>query len=137
MATSSVGCRRSLRAGVIAALTGGVVLGGAGIATAQDEWPTQVPGSAVTVSDADPDSWLTPEDPAYWNPSVDEPRLTSPFGTSTRIVCQHFHGVSIGCWQADQDGRPHRLVPLPANLPNVTGSSMPGGGVQHYVYPIF
>ena len=68
---------------------------------------------------------------------MNEPRLTSPFGTSTRIVCQGFHGVTTDCWQADLEGRPHKLTRLPANLPDLTGSSAPGGGVGHFVYPLF
>ncbi|WP_241384044.1 hypothetical protein [Rhodococcus sp. CH91] len=127
--------RKGLRAGVIAVLAGGAVLGGAGVAAAQDEWPVPRPDSPVYVFEAD--HWLTPDNPAYWNPLVNEPRLTSPFGTSTRIVCQGFHGVTTACWQADLEGRPHKLERLPANLPNVTGSSAPGGGVGHFVYPVF
>ena len=131
------GLRRILRAGAVAAVTGGIVLGGAGIASAQDEWPVQQPNSPITVFDVDPANWLTPDELAYWNPLVNEPRLTSPFGTNTRIVCQGFHGVTTDCWQADLEGRPHKLERLPANLPNVTGSSAPGGGVGHFVYPLF
>lgn len=124
----------ALRAGVVAALTGAALVAGAGAASAQDEWPVQQPDSAIYVFEAD--GWLTPDEPAYWNPLVNEPRLTSPFGTSTRIVCQGFHGVTTECWQADEQGRPHRLVRLPANLPNLAGSSAPGGGVGHFVWPV-
>ncbi|AQA22190.1 hypothetical protein BTZ20_0200 [Rhodococcus sp. MTM3W5.2] len=77
---------------------------------------------------------MTPTDPDYWNPFVSKDRLTSPFGPSTRNVCTAFHGVLTGCWQADQNGQPHKLVPLPLDFP---GSTLPGGGPSHFVYPIF
>lgn len=76
------GFRRVLRAGAVAAVAGGIVLGGAGIAAAQDEWPVQQPNSPIYVYDVDPANWLTPDELAYWNPLVNEPRLTSPFGTT-------------------------------------------------------
>ncbi|UYP18720.1 hypothetical protein OED52_19120 [Rhodococcus sp. Z13] len=125
------------RGGAVAALTAGLLFTGAGVAAAQDEWPVQQPDSPIAVSDVDPSVWLTPDRLEYWNPFVDRPRLTSPFGTSTRIVCTSFHGVTMECWQADSEGRPHELQRLPANLPNLGGSSAPGGGVGHFVYPLF
>ncbi len=81
--------------------------------------------------------FLTPDNPDFWNPLVSRNRLTSPFGNNTRIVCTAFHGVLMDCWQADRDGNPHKLVKLPLNFPSVTGSSLPGGGPGHYVYPGF
>ncbi|WP_408014495.1 hypothetical protein [Rhodococcus spongiicola] len=85
----------------------------------------------------DYDGFLTPTDLDYWNPFVNQNRLTSPFGTSTRIVCTSFHGVLLDCWQADRQGNPHKLVQLPRNYPGSTGSSQPGGGPSRFVYPGF
>lgn len=108
---------------------------GSGIANA-DEWPP-VPDYPSPSVPYDATGFLTPADPDYWNPFIERDRLTSPYGTSTRIVCTSFHGVTTGCWQADEQGNPHKLVALPFNFPNATGSSKPGGGSQHFVYPGF
>lgn len=102
----------------------------------QDEWPP-IPTYPSPSVPFDHSNFLTPEQPDYWNPSVNRDRLTSPFGTSTRIVCTAFHGVLTGCWQADENGNPHKLIRLQSNIPNVTGSTLPGGGPGHFVYPIF
>lgn len=112
-----------------------VALGAAGTAAA-DEWPP-MPDYPTPLVPFETKNFLTPADPAYWNPLDPRERLTSPFGTSTRIVCTAFHSVTFECWQADEHGNPHKLVKLPANIPSVTGSSQPGGGRSHYVYPGF
>lgn len=115
--------------------TGAALVIGSGVANA-DEWPP-IPDYPSPSVPFEASGFLTPTDPAYWNPLVAENRLTSPYGTSTRIVCTSFHGVLTGCWQADAQGNPHKLVALPFDFPNVSGSSMPGGGPQHFVYPGF
>ncbi|MCJ0904831.1 hypothetical protein [Rhodococcus sp. ARC_M6] len=128
--------RHFAQAAVVAASVAAVALGSTGIASAQDEWPPIPPYPSPSVP-FDNSNFLTPDNPVYWNPLVNEDRLTSPFGTSTRIVCTSFHGVLTGCWQADQYGNPHRLVRLHANFPSVSGSGLPGGGPGHFVYPGF
>jgi hypothetical protein len=127
--------RRAVRLAATATLTAAAVLGSAGAAAA-DDWPPIPPYPSPSVP-FDTKDFLTPTDPDYWNPFVSKNRLTSPFGTSTRIVCTAFHGVLTGCWQADQNGQPHKLVPLPLDFPGSTGSMLPGGGPSHFVYPIF
>lgn len=118
-----------------AAFTATAVLAGTGVAAA-DEWP-QVPDypSAVVISETS--HFLTATDPDFWNPLVNADRLTSPYGTSTRIVCTSFHGGTMGCWQADEAGEPHLLTTLPVNLPSVGSSSSTSGGPRHYVFPGF
>lgn len=127
--------RRTRRAGATLLLTAAAVFGASGPATAQDEWP-EIPSYPTPMVPYETKDFLTPADLDYWNPLVNRNRLTSPFGTGTRIVCVGFHGVTTDCWQADGNGQPHKLIRLPANLPNVTGSSLPGGGPGHFVYPI-
>lgn len=78
--------------------------------------------------------FLTPDRPEFWNPLVSGDRLVSPFGTSTRIRCTSFHGVTLQCWQDDREGQPHRLVELTYNYPSSAGAGMPGGGPGTYVY---
>ncbi len=127
--------RNITRFAVTAACIAAVAVGGTATAAA-DEWPP-MPDYPTPFVPFETKNFLTPADPAYWNPIDARERLTSPFGTSTRIVCTAFHGVTYDCWQADERGNPHKLVRLPVNLPSVTGSSMPGGGPGHYVYPGF
>ncbi|MGW0018186.1 hypothetical protein ACWDUD_07640 [Rhodococcus sp. NPDC003382] len=127
--------RRAARLVAIVVGAGLVGVGGAGIAAA-DEWPP-VPDEPSAIGPYETSGFLTPDNPDFWNPLVARDRLTSPFGTSTRIVCTAFHGVLMDCWQADRDGNPHKLVRLPFNFPAVTGSTLPGGGPGHYVYPGF
>lgn len=115
-----------------AALTGTVFAFGTGVAAA-DEWPVQEPNSPISVFETK--DFLTPSDLDYWNPLVNRYRLTSPFGTSTRIVCTAFHGQRMACFQADAEGNPHQLTSVPGNFPSITGSSQPGG--THYAYPGF
>lgn len=117
-----------------AALTGAALGLGTGAAAA-DDWPVQQPNSPIYVFEAH--DFPTPGDLDFWNPLVNRARLTSPYGTSTRIVCSGFHGVTTNCVQADADGNPHALKRLPFNFPNVSGSGAPGGGVSHWVYPGF
>ncbi|MFI5780710.1 hypothetical protein [Nocardia sp. NPDC051570] len=124
---------RRVTLGVAAAVaTATVLVAGAGTAAA-DEWPVQQPNSPVEVFDAH--GFLTPTDPGYWNPLDSSYRITSPYGTSTRIACTAFHGVIMRCWQADRDGNPHELKRLPFNFPAVVGWGQPGGGPSHFVYP--
>ncbi|MFC4603924.1 hypothetical protein [Rhodococcus kronopolitis] len=127
--------RRATRVAATAAAAVLVALGTAGIAAA-DEWPTP-PSYPTPLVPYDTKSFLTPTDLGYWNPFVSADRLTSPFGTSTRIVCQGFHGVTLDCWQADREGNPHKLVKLAYDFPGSTGSNLPGGGPGHFVYPGF
>lgn len=101
-----------------------------------DEWPP-VPDYPTPTAPMETKNFVTPDNPLYWNPLAAVNRLTSPYGTSTRIVCQGFHGVLLACWQADRNGNPHKLVQLPVNFPSVTGSEMPGGGPGHFVYPVW
>ncbi|QIS13311.1 hypothetical protein [Nocardia arthritidis] len=122
--------RRVTLAMAAAAATGTALIAGAGNAAA-DDWPVQQPNSPVSVFETK--NFLTPSDPGYWNPFDGSYRLTSPFGTSTRIVCAGFHGVTMQCWQADQDGNPHELKKLPFNA--IAGWGQPGGGPSHFVYP--
>lgn len=124
------------RAFPVLGLVAAACLGAPALAHAADAWPP-VPDYPSPSVPFDTTDFLTPDKPEYWNPFVQKNRLTSPYGTSTRIVCTAFHGVLTGCWQADRDGNPHELVRLPANLPNVTGSALPGGGPGHFVYPVW
>ncbi|MEU7764245.1 hypothetical protein AB0B25_03875 [Nocardia sp. NPDC049190] len=125
--------RGIIRLAVTTSIACTALIGGAGIAAA-DEWPP-VPTQPSPTAPYETKNFLTPTDPAYWNPLDTRNRLTSPYGTSTRIVCTAFHGVTLGCWQADRDGNPHKLIALPFNFPAITGSAQPGGGASHYVYP--
>ncbi|MGW5075360.1 hypothetical protein [Rhodococcus sp. NPDC004095] len=125
-----------LRSFTLAGLVAAALIGAPAAANAADEWPP-IPDYPSPSVPFDNTHFLTPDNPEYWNPFVAKDRLTSPYGTSTRIVCTAFHGVLTGCWQADRDGNPHELVRLPADFPNVSGSSLPGGGPGHYVYPVW
>ncbi|WP_277835756.1 hypothetical protein [Speluncibacter jeojiensis] len=128
--------RRVTRLAATAVLTGSIVTtAGAGVALA-DSWPTPPPYPTPTAPYETAD-FLTPADPGYWNPFVSADRLTSPFGTSTKIVCESFHGVKLDCWQADLQGNPHKLVQLPLDFPGSTGAGLPGGGPGHFVYPFW
>lgn len=119
---------------VIALVLFGAALG-IGSAAA-DEWPP-IPDYPTPIVPYETKAFLTPTDLDYWNPLVSKDRLTSPFGTSTKIVCTSFHGVTLECWQADQNGNPHKLIKLPFNFPSITGWQLPGGGPGHFVYPFF
>lgn len=123
------------RVAVAASVVLGAALVGAGTANA-DEWPVTPPYPSPTAPQ-EMSGFLTPQDPAYWNPLVSADRLTSPYGNSTRIVCTGFHGVLLECWQADAEGNPHKLVKLDMNYPGSTGAGLPGGGPGHFVYPGF
>ncbi|SDE68213.1 hypothetical protein [Rhodococcus tukisamuensis] len=131
----SITTHRAARIAATAAVAATALLGAAGTAAA-DEWPTPPPYPSPIVP-YDTKAFLMPTDLDYWNPFVSADRLTSPFGTSTRIVCQGFHGVTTDCWQADQNGNPHKLVKLAYDFPGSTGSNLPGGGPGHFVYPGF
>lgn len=152
--------RHPVSAACAALASAAVIVGSAGAASAQIGGPASVEwgsahlpaivGSVGTLSAGSPieeppavnppvgpyekTGFLTPDRPEFWNPMVSADRLVSPFGTSTRIRCTSFHGVTLQCWQDDRDGRPHRLVELALNYPGSTGSGMPGGGPGTYVY---
>ncbi|HEY5854725.1 MAG TPA: hypothetical protein VIW24_11905 [Aldersonia sp.] len=129
--------RAAIRLVMVAAtavvLMAAALVGGAGIANA-DEWPP-VPDYPTPIVPFETKDFLTPTDLDYWNPLAAQNRLTSPYGTSTRIVCTTFHGVLLECWQADRAGNPHKLTRLPFNFPAVVGWQLPGGGPSHFVYP--
>ncbi|MGB3771579.1 MAG: hypothetical protein WBA00_10570 [Rhodococcus sp. (in: high G+C Gram-positive bacteria)] len=127
--------RRSATLAAVSTIGVVSMLLGSGVANA-DEWPP-VPAQPSASGPFETNSFLTPTDLDYYNPFVENNRLTSPFGTSTRIVCTGFHGVLSQCWQADGNGNPHRLIRLPYNVPNISGSFLPGGGSSHFVYPFF
>ncbi|WP_327109869.1 hypothetical protein OHB12_18630 [Nocardia sp. NBC_01730] len=119
------------RIAALTAMAGAALLIGAGTAAA-DDWPTDG-GGAFEVYETK--NFAVPSDPDYWNPLSDRNRLTSPFGTSTRIVCTSFHGVQQGCWQADLDGNPHKLNTAPLDMPYAGSSKTGNFGPRHYVYP--
>ncbi|MFF0817020.1 hypothetical protein ACFYVR_17955 [Rhodococcus sp. NPDC003318] len=133
--TARVLSRTSLARASVTVAAAAALVGAPAVAHA-DEWPP-VPDYPTPVVPFDTKDFLTPDNPEYWNPFVAKNRLTSPYGTSTRIVCTAFHGVLLECWQADLQGNPHKLVQLPVDFPNVSGSTMPGGGPGHFVYPIW
>ncbi len=123
--------KRVLRIALPFAMAGATLLIGAGAAAA-DDWPSDGGGALQVYETKD---FAVQSDPDYWNPLSDRNRLTSPFGTSTRIVCTSFHGVQQDCWQADLDGNPHKLDIAPLDVP-YAGSSQTGHfGPKHYVYP--
>ena len=103
-------------------------------AHAADAWPDQKDYFSYLYETS---AFLTPTDLDYWNPLVDQSRLTSPYGTSTRIVCSSWRGVTMDCWQADRDGNPHKLQALPMNFPVLFTDGRPGGGPKHFVYPLW
>jgi hypothetical protein len=127
--------RRTARVAATTALAAAALLAGTGAAAA-DEWPTPPPYPTPLVP-YETKNFLTPTDLDYWNPFVSADRLTSPYGTSTRIVCEGFHGVTLDCWQADRQGQPHKLVKLALDFPGSTGYLLPGGGPGHFVYPVW
>lgn len=121
---------RLARGAALAAVTGAALLMNTGTAAA-DEWPPN--NGALSVYETK--DFAVPSDPDYWNPFSERHRLSSPFGTSTRIVCTSFHGVQQDCWQADLDGNPHKLNRAPLDVP-WAGSAQTGRyGPIHYVYP--
>jgi len=94
-------------AAVIATLVATLALG-TGVANA-DAWPPD-PGEGSPVRPVDVTSFvLTPDNPAFWNPSAGLPRIISPYGDSTKIVCTGFRRYE-DCWQADREGNPHKLT---------------------------
>ena len=82
-----------------------------GVASAQDAWPVD-PGQGAPVRPVDVTSFvLLPDQPNFYNPFLGLPRVVSPFGRSTKIVCTGFRSYD-DCWQADQFGNPHQLHTL-------------------------
>lgn len=75
-------------------------------------WPVVKPDSASNPSEPPADLWRTPDQLEFWNFSANYPRLVSPYGTSTRIVCVGWRTLGE-CWQADRNGVPHKLIALP------------------------
>ncbi|MFI6367324.1 hypothetical protein ACIBG0_31750 [Nocardia sp. NPDC050630] len=122
--------KRILPIALLFATAGASLLIGAGTAAA-DDWPSN--GGGLEVYETK--DFAVQSDPDYWNPFSDRNRLTSPFGTSTRIVCTSFHGVQQDCWQADIDGNPHKLNISPLDLPYAGSSGTGHFGPKHYVYP--
>ena len=114
--------KRLARSAAIVTASLGLMLGGAAVANA-DEWPP-IPDYPTPLVPFETKAFLTPNDLDYWNPLASSNRLTSPYGTSTRIVCTAFHGVLLECWQADRAGNPHKLTKLPFNFPSITGSGI-------------
>ncbi|WP_433758195.1 hypothetical protein [Nocardia sp. CA-135398] len=125
------GLERVLRVVPLFAMAGATLLIGAGPAAA-DDWPSDGGGAFQVYETKD---FVVRSDPDYWNPFSERNRLTSPFGTSTRIVCTSFHGVQQDCWQADLDGNPHKLGIAPLDLPYAGSSGTGHFGPKHYVYP--
>ncbi|WP_433524130.1 hypothetical protein ACQPZ2_02560 [Nocardia pseudovaccinii] len=123
--------KRVLRIALLFATAGVTLLIGAGTAVA-DDWPSNGDGGLEVHETKD---FAVQSDPDYWNPFSDRNRLTSPFGTSTRIVCTSFHGVQQDCWQADLDGNPHKLDIAPLDLPYAGSSGTGHFGPKHYVHP--
>jgi hypothetical protein len=93
-------------AAVIAVLAAGLMLG---VGTAHaDSWPVD-PGPGSPVRPVDVTGYvLTPDQPDFWNSSANKPRVISPYGRSTLIVCTGYR-VYTDCWQADPTGAPHKL----------------------------
>lgn len=90
------------------AVTAATLVLGSGLANAQDSWPVD-PGEGNPIRPVDvTDYVLTPDQPEFWNPAVGKPRVVSPFGRTTKIVCTGYR-VYDQCWQADQNGNPHEL----------------------------
>ncbi|MFI7000047.1 hypothetical protein [Nocardia sp. NPDC050175] len=129
--SKTINSERLARCAVLAAVAGAALVVGPGTAAA-DDWPSDG-GGALSVYETK--NFAVPSDPDYWNPFSDRNRLSSPFGISTRIVCTSFHGVQQDCWQADNDGNPHKLNKAPLDVP-WAGSVQTGHyGPVHYVYP--
>ncbi|MCX5044047.1 hypothetical protein OG921_12800 [Aldersonia sp. NBC_00410] len=93
-------------AAVIAVLAAGLIFG---VGTAHaDSWPVDPgPGSPVRPIDAT-GYMLTPDQPNFWNPSINITRVISPYGRSTTVICTGYV-VDTDCWQADPTGAPHKL----------------------------
>ncbi|MGO4614891.1 hypothetical protein AB4305_00970 [Nocardia sp. 2YAB30] len=127
----NINTERLARIAALTTVACAALLIGAGTAAA-DDWPTDG-GGAFAVYETN--NFAVPSDPDYWNPLSDRNRLTSPFGTSTRIVCTSFHGVQQDCWQADPDGNPHKLNTAPLDMPYAGSSKTGNSGPRHYVYP--
>ncbi|MGW4770666.1 hypothetical protein ACWEO2_21815 [Nocardia sp. NPDC004278] len=123
--------KRVPRIALLSAMAGAAMLIGAGTAAA-DDWPSDG-GGAFEVYETK--NFAVQSDPDYWNPLSDRNRLTSPYGTNTRIVCTSFHGVQQDCWQADPDGNPHKLTTAPLDVPYAGSSGTGHFAPKHYVYP--
>ncbi len=94
-----------VRAGALAI---GLMTLGSGIANAQDAWPVD-PGEGNAVRPENATNYvLMPDQPEFWNPTVNMTRVVSPYGRTTKIVCTGYR-VDTSCWQADPAGNPHKL----------------------------
>ena len=119
--------RRTLATLAAVTLATASMLVGVGQANAQDAWPVD-PGQGSPVRPVDVTSFaLTPDRLEFYNPFIGLPRIISPYGTTTKIVCTGFRGYD-NCWQADQAGNPHKLRPILG-----LGSSTPASNV--FLYP--
>lgn len=117
-------------AAVIAVLAGALMLG-SGVATA-DSWPVD-PGNGSADRPVDlTDYVLTPNQPGFWNPAMGRPRVISPYGTSTKIVCMGYV-LYDACWQADSKGNPHKLDKVFSM--GTFGSLTPTPPQNVFVYP--
>lgn len=127
--------RRSMT--TVAALCAALMLAAAPAAHAQggpwpvdaSGWPVVEPDSAMNPGEPPVHAWRTPDQPEFWNLAANHPRLISPYGTSTRIVCVGWRTLGE-CWQADRNGAPHKLIALPGLM------SLSASQIQAtYVFP--
>lgn len=108
------------RSTTVAALSAALMLAAAPAARAQGGpwpvdaagWPMVQPGWAAVPGEPPANLWRTPDQLEFWNFAANRPRLISPYGTSTRIVCVGWRTLGE-CWQADRNGVPHKLIALP------------------------
>lgn len=107
---------------------------GSAPASAQDAWPID-PGPGHANRPVDVTNYvLTPDQLNFWNPAVGIPRVVSPFGRTTKIVCTGYRAYD-NCWQADQNGNPRKLN-LVFNM-GVFGSLTSVPAQSLFMYPDF
>ncbi|KAA8728601.1 hypothetical protein [Corynebacterium phocae] len=95
------------------------VVSAGSVAHAQDGWP-QYPGEGA--SEYEKRSFyledftgraITPDDSRFYDPHQHTPRILSPFGNRNKIMCEKGFRATIGaCYQADESGKPHKLIAL-------------------------
>lgn len=120
-----------LMAGFLAGSTVGIP---SGVASAT-EWPSgKVPGHPFASSNIEYQGRaITPDQPGFWQFTSTVPRIISPYGNSTRIVCNSGVKMSYNpdCYQADAAGNPHKLINFnPFNF-------FSGGTYGYYIYPVW
>ncbi|RJO73704.1 hypothetical protein D5S18_21270 [Nocardia panacis] len=78
--------------------------------------------------------WVLSSDPSYLDPKEKGDRLDSPFGVSTRIACSAYRNYTLDCWQADREGKPHKLIREMFTIP---GKEMPAEyrSILKYTFP--